>query len=282
MQIIKQPLTVILRFRAQLSHSVESEGYQIDVIRSPGRGWGGPFLPEGLDDAHIAALRQLYRAYIERQHTASHQPVDERSVESLRVAGSQLFRALPETVQDRLHQAQSIAQESSKSLEIILAFEPSARPLLGLPWELLHNPEGRYFFALRGGGITRQLILPSSQGAVQVSYPRSLLGVWAEPEGVESLSIRGEYSPSPEVQNEIAWISGKGTMGQIKQHLSERTFDSLHVVAHGRAGKNWSDFSLAFVAANGHVHWVSPDQFAVFISVIHKFALCIWMCAPAL
>lgn len=261
-----QMLPVILRFRAQLSHSVETEGYHIDVIRSPGGGWGGPFLPEGLDDAHIAALRQMYRAYIERQLMASQQPVDERSIEALRVAGSQLFRALPETAQDRLHQAQSIARRNGKSVEIILAFEASARPLLSLPWELLHNPEGRYFYALRGGGITRQLWLPSAPGAVPASCPHALLGVWAEPQGMESLAVRENYRPSPEAQDEFVWISGKDTLGQLRQHLTEEPHDGLHIVAHGRSGENWSDFSLAFVAENGHVHWISPDQLAVCLS----------------
>ncbi|MBU1661782.1 MAG: CHAT domain-containing protein, partial [Chloroflexi bacterium] len=259
-------LKVVLRFQQQLSRSSETEGYLISVIKSPGRGWGGPFLPEGLDDAHINAVRQVYRGYVERQQTGPRLPLDERSWEILRAAGSQLFRVLPETVQARLHQAQSIAQEQGKSLEIVLAFDQTARPLLSLPWELLHNPAGRYFFALRGGGITRQLWLPTAPSANKSFRPQAILGVWAEPEGGAGLSARAAYSPAPGHDDEITWLAGADTLDQMKPALDSGRYDGLHIVAHGRADENWSDFSLALVAADGRPRWISPDQLAVFLS----------------
>ena len=258
-------IRIVLRIRSQISHALSSEGYQIHVVEAPGRGWGGPFLPDGLDDSSMKAIRQFYHAYVGRQHTWDNMPIDERSITALRVAGDQLFRAFPETVQNRLHQAYALAQREGKVVEIILAFEPSAYPLLSLPWELLHNPDRRYFYALRGGGITRQLCLPANPG-FEASFQPCILGVWAEPAGLEDLSTRRQYSPAPGSNDSIVWITGPDTIGQMEQYLSKGDFDSLHIVAHGRSGEAWHDFSLAFVAANGKPHWLSPDQLAVFLA----------------
>ena len=50
---------IVISFRQQISRNEETESYQVEVVRAPGYGWGGPFLPLGLDESHTTALRQL-------------------------------------------------------------------------------------------------------------------------------------------------------------------------------------------------------------------------------
>jgi len=190
----------------------------------------------------------------------------ERDLEPLRVVGSQLFNILPESVQARLHHAQAVAQEKGKGLAITMAFDTTAQPLLSLPWELLYNPEGRYFFGLRGGGITRQLWMPVAPRRAAVASSQKSLGLWAEPGDVESLSARRGYHPSPDYDDGFTWITGQDSMGQLTRALESENFDGLHIVAHGRLGSSWHDLVLALVDERGQPDWVSPDQLTVLLA----------------
>lgn len=261
-----QTFQVVLLFRQQVANSSAAESYHIEVVRAPGWGWGGPFIPLGIDETQILTIRRLYRGYIERQLAMSQGTLGERDLEPLRVVGSQLFNILPESVQARLHHAQGVAQEKSKGLAITMAFDTTAQPLLSLPWELLYNPEGRYFFGLRGGGITRQLWLPVAPRRAAVASLQKSLGVWAEPGDVESLSARRGYHPSPDHADGFTWITGQDSMGQLTRALESKNYDGLHIVAHGRLGSSWHDFVLALVDERGQPDWVSPDQLAVLLA----------------
>lgn len=260
-----EPLPVVLRFRQQAAGSADVEGYYVEVVAGPSSGWGGPFLPEGLDDGHMIALRQLYRGWLARQQ-AAREPVDERAVEALHAAGSQLFRALPETVQTRLRESQAHAQARGTGLTLVLGFERDAQPLVSLPWELLHDREGGGFYALRGGGVIRQLWLPAASVRAASPPPRAMVGLWADPSDGESLAVRGAYPPAPGHDNGIVWLAGKDSLGQLANALESGDFDGLHLTAHGRAGGRWRDFSLALVDGDGKTHWLSPDQLAVFLA----------------
>lgn len=261
-----QTFQVVLLFRQQVANSSAAESYHIEVVRAPGRGWGGPFIPLGVDETQILTIRRLYRGYIERQLAMSQGSLGERDLEPLRVVGRQLFNILPESVQARLHHAQAVAQEKGKGLAITLAFEMTAQPLLSLPWELLYNPEGRYFFGLRGGGITRQLWLPVAPRRAVVASSQKSLGLWAEPGGVNSLSARRGYHPSPDYDDGFTWITGQDSMGQLTRALESKNYDGLHIVAHGRLGSSWHDFVLVLVDERGQPDWVSPDQLAVLLA----------------
>jgi len=259
-------LQVVLLFKQQVANSSSAESYHIEVVRAPGRGWGGPFIPLGIDENQILDLRRLYRGYIERQQTVSVGNIGDRDLEPLRVVGRQLFDILPESIQARIHHAQSIAREKGVGLEIVLAFDNSAKPLLSLPWELLFDPEGRYFYALQGGGISRQFHLPMTPRRAPTAPSRKCLGLWAEPDGVESLAIRRGYYPSPEHAEGFTWITGRDSMGQLRRSLDAEKYDCLHIVAHGRLGSSWQDFELALVDEVGRPDWVSPDQLVVLLS----------------
>jgi len=261
-----QTFQVVLLFRQRVANSSAAESYHIEVVRAPGRGWGGPFIPLGVDETQILAIRRLYRGYIMRQHTVTLGSIGERDLEPLRIVGGQLFDILPESVQARLHQAQAVAQERCKGLAITLAFEMTAQPLLSLPWELLYNPEGRYFFGLRGGGITRQLWLPVAPRRAAVASLQKSLGLWAEPGGVNSLSARRGYHPSPDHDDGFTWITGQDSMGQLTRALESENFDGLHIVAHGRLGSSWYDLVMALVDERGQPDWVSPDQLTVLLA----------------
>ncbi len=259
------PIPVSLLFRQQISHAEALESYQIEVVKAPGRGWGGPLTPHGLDDTQIRAIRTLYRGYLKRQRTATGLAISEQEIEPLRAAGSQLFRALPNTIQDRLRQVQALAWQTGQLLELTLIFEPGAQPLASLPWELLHDPERRYFFALHGG-LMRQLRFSTAPKIDPGYAPHSILGLWAEPANVENLSIRKQFTPAPGRVGWITWIEGSDSLNQLEEQLTTGLYDGLHITAHGRADENGSDLSLAFVAQDGSPLWLSPDQIATLIA----------------
>ncbi|HLF25890.1 MAG TPA: CHAT domain-containing protein [Anaerolineae bacterium] len=259
------PLQIVLRFRQQIARAIDFETYQVEVLRAPGRGWGGPLVPGGLSDSLIQAVRDLYRSYLKRQRAAGGSAVSEGYIEPLRSAGNQLFQALPETIQTRLRLAQAIAGQVGRSLELVLVFDLSAQPLAALPWELLHDPDDRYFYALRGG-VVRQMSSPAVAWLDPVDRPRSILGLWAEPDDVASLAVRKRYAPAPGRNAGITWLEGSNSLNRLEKALATGSFDGLHIVAHGRAGEGWSDLSLAFAGAEGHAQWLNPDQLATFVA----------------
>lgn len=257
---------IILQFRRQSVDSSSQNSplrYQVEVIKAPGRGWGGPMLTTGLDEKQVRIIRNEYRGFITRQQ-ASATSAGAWTLDPLRLLGNQLFEALPESIQARLREAQAYAQERSGNLEVRLAFDLSAAELLDLPWELLHDPHSRFFYGLRGGGVIRELPLPTAEAEKPLKLARTI-GVWSEPAGIESLAERRRFSPAPGKESAITWLQGADSLGQLKHALDTGNFDSLHVVAHGRVGTSW-DFALALTDAEGQAHWLNPDQLAIFLS----------------
>lgn len=261
------PVQIILQFRQQASgESPDYESYHVEAIQAPGYGWGGPFQIRGLDDGQAQAIWKLYRDYLNRRQTAS-LPVSQTQIEPLRMAGNQLFQAFPESLQQRLHHAQAVSQAQGRNLELVLSFEPSAYALLNLPWELLHDPASRNFFALRGGGIIRRLVLPTATQLPANYRPKQILGVWAEPLNLETLHVRRKFAPAPGRGEYISiWLEGNDTLPQMQNALAQGGFDGLHLVAHGQGGINWHDFTLAFVGSKGYSHFLNIDQFSTFLA----------------
>jgi hypothetical protein len=265
-------VTVILRLRQSSGRAAVAESYYVAVEQAPVPSWGGPFLVQGLDDGQVQAIRALYRDYLSRYRSAAAPPLGASAIEPLRTAGSQLFLALPETVQNCLHQAEAIAQSKGQELCLVLAFESTARPLLSLPWESLHNPSSRLFYALRGGGVSRQLLLPAAPAAKIVANPRSILGLWAEPATLAPLTGRRQFDPAPGRDSsvlaplQVAWVQGHDSLTQLEVALDSGEFDGLHIVAHGRGGAAWSDFNLALVSSDGSPHWLSADSLTTFLA----------------
>lgn len=257
---------VVLQFQGRNSATSDAEAatyYQLQIIEAPGRGWGGPMLTTGLDANQIRAIRAAYRGFIARQQ-ASGETTGEWVAQPLRQIGSDLFLALPESVQARLQAAQGYASGRAGQLHLVLNFEPSAADLLDLPWELLHDPHGRFFYSLRGGGVTRCLLLPTAPKGPQPP-PQSILGCWAEPAGLEPLTDRHRFTPSPEKPGGITWLRGPSSLRQLQSALATGDYDGLHLVAHGRVGSAW-DFAIALEDENGRSHWFSPHQLALFLS----------------
>ena len=257
---------VILQFAGRVSTTSDTEttSYQLQVIEAPGRGWGGPMLATGLDANQVRAIRAAYRGFIARQQ-ASGETTGEWIAQPLRQIGSDLFLALPESVQARLHAAQGYASSRAGWLHLILNFEPSATELQDLPWELLHDPHGRFFYSLRGGGLTRCVLLPTASKAPEPPVTQSILGCWAEPAGLDPLTDRRRYEPAPEKPGGITWLDGPASLRQLKSALESNAYDGLHLVAHGRVGSAW-DFAIALEDENGRPHWLSPHQLALFLS----------------
>lgn len=257
---------VVLHFRQSPGWSETAEHYHVDVVRAPGSGWGGPLEAGGLDAGQVEAIHRLYAGYLRRRQAAAREALAWDDVEPLRAAGNQLFHSLPETVQQRLTQAQRRAHEQGEGLRLDLRFDPSARALLRLPWELLHQPERRTFFALQGEGLTRQLLLPGAAPLPASFRPRATLGLWAEPRDLQPLAERRAFAPAPGLDGDVTWVEGADSLARLQQALDAAPCDSLHVVAHGRGGEAWRDFSLAFEDAGRRAQWVGADRLATLLA----------------
>ncbi|HSH04923.1 MAG TPA: CHAT domain-containing protein [Anaerolineae bacterium] len=274
---MREPIEVIIQFHQQTGNVINAQGdehYQVTVIQAPGVGFGGPISGKTLNMNEIGTIQGLYRHFVDayQQMGAAFsldelQLADERTLHPLRLIGQKLYEVLPETVQSRIDYALTVARQERQALSLILAFKTSADGLLALPWELLYHPEGRFFFALQGGGIKRQLVLLPQWQTRGDFRPQNVLGIWAEPQNIESLNDRRQSGPSPSNSNFIDWREGNNTLAQIEQALAnDDTIDSLHIVAHGKFGAEWGSLSLAFVNREGNVQWVSPDQLAILFS----------------
>lgn len=261
-------LIVVLRFHQSSAPSPEQtthEKYQVTVLQAPGQGWGGPMITTSFEERQIHFLRDQYSQYITRQLESGRSTIPETEIHVLRHIGNGLFDLLPETVQRRLYQARQVALAQGCNLEIRLVFEKSAYTLLTLPWELLHFTENKLFLGLSGGGITRQLLLPTAATPTPEARPRQILGVWAEPAGLQPLTDRQTWGTSPTNPGQIFWLQGANTLEQLKNALDEGEFDALHIVAHGRSGDRWN-FGLALVNAQGEPLWLGGDELATLLS----------------
>jgi len=168
----------------------------------------------------------------------------------------------------RLDKALTVARSQNKPLLLTLAFESSAESLLALPWELLHHHDGRFFFALQGGGIVRQLTLPPDWRPQTDFRPRDILGLWAEPSDIAPMTTRRAAGPSPDRPSSIQWRQGADSLVQLHESLSTGKFDSLHLTAHGRFGSDWGSFTMALEDKNGRPHWISAEQLT---TMLHQY-----------
>ncbi len=263
-------IEIILQFRQQNSSVAGEDGdehYHVAVKQAPGYGWGGPVAGNELDSGEIETIRLLYRKFIARQQRMGN-TLDERDGHILRIVGDKLYQALPESVQIRLNEALTVARSQSKPLLLTLAFESSAESLLVLPWELLHHRDGRFFFALQGGGIVRQISLPPDWNPHSDFHPHNILGLWAEPDGISPLDERRATGPSPDHPNSIQWRQGVDSLAQLQEAAATGEFDSLHLTAHGRFGSDWGSFTMALEDENGRPHWISAEQLT---TMLHQY-----------
>lgn len=258
---------VIFQFRGQTVFSSDRAAinhYSVQVVHAPGRGWGGPMVTSHVDANKIRAVRTAYRGFVARQQ-ARREPTGDWAAQPMRAIGDELFSVLPESVQERLQQAQAYATGHNGHLHIILNFELSAVDLLDLPWELLHDPNGRFFYSLRGGGISRCVLMPAAPAVDKPVMPKTILGCWAEPQGTAPLVERQGYAPAHDKLDGITWVQGPNSIRRLQQALDTGTYDGLHLVAHGRVGSAW-DYAIALEDENGRPHWISPDQLTVLLS----------------
>ncbi|MEM7118977.1 MAG: CHAT domain-containing protein [Chloroflexota bacterium] len=258
--------TIILRLRQRGGRVAESESYQVEVI-APRHRWGGPLLASRLDESTISAIRQLYGDLLKRHQEKGQSTASlERLLEPLRSVGNQLFTALPETVQQLLQEQTAAARAAGSGMTLVLQFEPSAQVLLSLPWELLHEPNGRFYFAFEGGGLVRQLLLPTAAKLPPYFRPQATLGVWAAPTAIDAHDSRGSSRVTPHDNSFIKrWITGANSFTQLKTALAEGSFDALHLVAHGRGGSN-QPFALALENDKNEPDWITIDRLALLLA----------------
>lgn len=256
---------IVLQFRQSSSTPDEAQGselYQVDVVSAPTRGWGGPMSSFGLDTRQAKTLRQFFHGHVRRGQEAGKLAQKEVDLQPFRFVGDKLFGVLPETVQQQLRQAQALARSQGHNLALVLRFDPTAWGLLELPWELLHDPLHKQFFALRGGGVSRQIVLPVAHKIAEGARPQAVLGIWAEPAGVASLQERRENGPAPGRDSHITWLTGPSSLAQLERALSTNHYDALHIVAHG-AEENRHEFAFALENESGEAHWCSASDLAI-------------------
>lgn len=261
-------LDVILQFRQSASTPDETGGvelYQVDVVSAPGRGWGGPMSPLGVDMRQGQALREFFHDYVVREQTAAQHGQKESDFHSFRLVGDKLFNMLPETVQDQLRRSQAVARSKGHHLGLVLRFDMTAWGLLDLPWELLHDPLHRQFFALSGGGVSRQVVLPAIHKTPETFQPEAVLGVWAEPVGLPDLAVRRKNGPAPGRSHSITWLEGANSLQQLENALGTQHYDALHIVAHG-SSTDRNEFVLALEGVDGKARWCTASELATLLS----------------
>lgn len=247
---------VNVHFRQQQVGAGGEESYFVSVSGDGGPGWGGTMVAYGLSSSELNMIYTQYRHYLGRGQ-AGNQRLSSEDMESLRALGSRLFLGLPTYVQAYLDRAFSHAQAQRLAWQLNLIFEPNATTLERAPWELLHHPSRRFFFALSGHGLTRRRL----QGAaIPVDFtwqPAYWLGVWSEPKAGMSLDERRRYTPRPE--DGQRWISGPGLRSTLHEALAAGDVRTVHMVAHGKQSSDHFELGLTLPDGQG-IDWLSGDD----------------------
>ena len=281
MSKILQVVLKIHQYSSPVGDSDESESYHVAVLSSPIRTIGGGLKMDGLrmDNLDLVpAYHELVNDYLEGNNFLS-----EVDLQPLRLIGNQLFHALPQSVQNILRQTYIISQQKQQKVQFVFLFTQSAEPLLMLPWELLHDPDNRRFFALHSEGIIRRLDIPPTANQPTDVLPKKILGVWAETaqNGNSPLTDRSEtiqISPKTTLL-QFEWIEGADTVGQLQKALNTGQFDGLHIVAHGPNMENEQSRGsfLFLVNEAGETRRFSPNDLAILISSLHSMVRFVYL-----
>jgi len=211
-----------------------------------------------------ASARKARDLFETRQDHTPESVVPALSPEDL---GAGLFKALfRDTVADSFLLSRGRVEATPDvGLRLRLVFDPE-RPgtaaLLGLPWELLYQPEAREFLA-RGlfTPVVRYLEVPRARIALPLGSSMRVLVVVAAPRDLPSLDVEAECQRLKQIwkerQDVQVEILPHATAEAVHQALRHQPFEAFHFAGHGAFGGDCGEGVLLFESAHGDSHPVS-------------------------
>jgi tetratricopeptide (TPR) repeat protein len=215
-----------------------------------------------------AELEDL-RWYLENYLPAPYAVWEEKGIkvqQQLEAWGTRLFEALFDGRNQPFRDAyvQAIAHD-----EVQFWISSNASGFLGLPWELLFDPEQHTFLALHSGGIHRTIPARTAFKAIQPSQQLRVLMVIARPLGVKDVPYQ---MIARKILQHLELLSGKvvlevlrpPTFENLKQKIAhaaadQTPYDVLHFDGHGSFGQTHGR-----AAAISSHHYQSPEGYLVF------------------
>jgi len=190
-----------------------------------------------------------------------------------RTVGSELFEALFHgEVGDRFLAAWHRARATGKGLRIKIRLDPESPEALrlhGLPWELLHRPDGGGFLARsKWSPVVRYLETAQAASTSPVPRPLRILVVMASPRGSVPLDLEQERRRIEEVWRphravEVSFLPRQGaraTLQELRRVLLEREVHVLHFMGHGGFGGEEGEGTLSFEDDRGELDPVSGEE----------------------
>ncbi|HYH47605.1 MAG TPA: SUMF1/EgtB/PvdO family nonheme iron enzyme [Thermoanaerobaculia bacterium] len=188
-----------------------------------------------------------------------------------RAVGEALFRAVFRGQVGKLF-ARSLGAAGERGLRIRLRFrlesqDPRLAALLGLPWELLRQPDTRDFLCLsRRTPIVRSLEVPRPAPLLPFPSPLRILVVHAEAPGLPALDLADERRAIREAWGgtagaEIEFLE-RGGLAELRKALLATPFHVLHFMGHGELSRPAGEGILYFPESDG---WrpISGESLAV-------------------
>jgi len=174
--------------------------------------------------------------------------------QTVRSIGGNLFLRFSPYLQSLLQKTAKLSLERKDTLNIVLVFNKDAYILMSLPWELLFETTGQFFFALQGS-IVRQFYSTYANSDDFDINNGKVLAVWSNDIDKKTLGNREHFFPMPHKTHDWCWVDGIGTWNQFHSLCHQNSWDGLHVVAHNfmrESGK----FGLLFLDSDGSENWV--------------------------
>ncbi len=212
--------------------------YPVAVLRSPAgearEVMRFPFDELGLENRLQALQLALLRSGGKRRQILS---PEERTVQEF---GRTLFDALFAGEVRSCHDlSKREAEQQGKGLRLKLHVQPPE--LAALPWEFLYDPgEAEYVCLSRDTPVVRYLELPQPIQPFAVTPPLRILGMIANPAGLETLDVECEKArlnkATKELQArklvEVTWLEGQ-TWRDLQRAMRGGPWHIFHFIGHG-------------------------------------------------
>ena len=235
-----------------------------------------PFPEEELNDLLLAlegaVTRDAWRADGGR-YTGTAPPLSQTPKE----IGSQLMAKLfPEPLLATFRKTLEMREERRGMLRIRLCFGTSASKLVpssALPWELVHDPEGRCFLVHQPEiAFVRYIDVAKPIRTFQVSDNLRVLVIAAEPTDLGKSTVQREEEWILKALEKTQGVTGrsleKPTWEALQAALSEEEIHVVHFLGHSNFNYESGDGGVFFEAEGGTSHLVYSDEFA---GVLGKF-----------
>jgi CHAT domain len=236
-----------------------------------------PFSPAELEQQ----LRNLGLALSpEDEASNQNQPPSFVADSTVRVFGTALFQALlPDGLYALYAQSETIAADDEKRLRIVLRIQ--APELVGVPWEIVHNPHRRSFLALSpDASVVRYLETPSPRPRLRGAAPLRVLGVAARPNDLVTLDTSSEQCYieaalgrlQDEGQVALRWLASQ-TWRDLQDELSGGHWHVVHFIGHGGFDSLDDEGFIVLVDEENQTRWLTADELGMLLEGRHSIRL---------